>query len=244
MKNHYEKIEQYLLGELKGAELKDFKEQLSSNANLPAEVELYRNMMNSISSRLQNEQREESFKHLLVKESKLHFNNTVQEKAKIIPISRKMWMFSIAAAAAILLLFIFIPSNETAPFEQFYIRPIAELTERSEIQPDFKEMETAFNNGDCETALPLFENYLQTNNDAEILLFEGTCHLDQNDFGKAETAFKNISEGETIFKNTGTWYLALTYLKQDNVAACKTYLNKIPEDASKYPEAQKLLRQL
>jgi hypothetical protein len=50
--------------------------------------------------------------------------------------------------------------------------------------------------------------------------------------------------GNSVYKDKATWYLALSYLKQDKKAACKSTLKEIPVDAEDYDKAQKLLNNL
>ena len=63
-------------------------------------------------------------------------------------------------------------------------------------------------------------------------------------YNKAKTTFESIHLGTSAYKGEGTWYLAMTLLKQSKVTEANSYLQTIPQGADRYDQAQELLELL
>ena len=119
------------------------------------------------------------------------------------------------------------------------------LTVRGTSDALLKEAETAFNNKNYEEAEQLFNQILeQVSSNTEIQLYKSITLIETNQFDEADELLEGISEGNSIYKNKATWYLALSKLKQNNLESCKSILKSIPDDAEDYKQAQKLLNKL
>ena len=65
-----------------------------------------------------------------------------------------------------------------------------------------------------------------------------------NKFDTADSLLIGLSKGQSAYKNKGTWYLALSKLKQKEYDDCVELLKTIPEEAEDYRAAQKLIKKL
>jgi len=96
--------------------------------------------------------------------------------------------------------------------------------------------EKAYNSGDYETVLPIFDKYPDN---PKVQLAKGNAQYNLGKFDEAIKTFKGIKD--PFLAPTANWYLALTYLKQDQAEKAKTALQNIPEGSNHYKDAQKLL---
>ena len=102
----------------------------------------------------------------------------------------------------------------------------------------------AYNQKNYTDAVLFFEDYLKTgtnlSNEREIRFYMGVSYLAQNNTSKAKEIFKDLSQQPISFsfqplKQSSEWYLALTLLKEGDVAQAKKRLNKIANEESGHP---------
>ena len=107
------------------------------------------------------------------------------------------------------------------------------------------QAETALKAKKYTAAIPLLDEYLKQQSDAyDVVLAKGIAHLEMNDHEKAILTFKRLQNVNALYKIEGTWYLAMAHLKGGNLSACRTQLQNIPSDSSRYSLAQDLLSRL
>ncbi len=109
-----------------------------------------------------------------------------------------------------------------------------------------EKVQDLFNKGDYETANThlsrVAEYYIKY---AEVQLYYGITFLELEHYPLAKITFDKV----LLHKNSGfvddaQWYLALLFLKQNDLETCKTYLEQIPEDSNYYEKARDLFKQL
>ena len=86
-------------------------------------------------------------------------------------------------------------------------------------------------------------------NDANLKLLHarecgGCLKFQDPKFRKNQFVFVEIENGTSVYRHKAAWYLALLALKENDLAACKVYLKKLPNNADDYEKAQKLLNKL
>ena len=160
--------------------------------------------------------------------------------------SSGFYKFAIAASVALLLgFFVFNQFSGEPNYSDFANYDQISLTVRGTSDALLNEAETAFNSKNYEQAEQLFNQILEEDSsNTEIQFYKSITLIETNQFSEADELLKGISEGNSIYKNKATWYLALSKLKQDNLEGCKNILKNIPEDAEDYKQAQKLLNKL
>ncbi len=65
-----------------------------------------------------------------------------------------------------------------------------------------------------------------------VSFYYGVSLLQTNSIAGARNIFDQLYAGQSAFKFEAAFYLALSYLKDDNKAQCKEWLKKIPADAT------------
>ena len=119
---------------------------------------------------------------------------------------------------------------------------MAAFTQMSSSADNLSQAEHAFNTGDYAAAATALESYLQNKPDnAEARYFLGICYLETSQYGRAESIFRELSDGDSAYKNEGLWYLALATLRQDDRDRARKYLLQIPEGSDRYGQARELL---
>ena len=109
-----------------------------------------------------------------------------------------------------------------------------------------EKVQKLFNDKDYETAnmhLSRVAEYYIKN--AEVQLYYGITFLELEQYPLAKVTFDKILRyKDSGFVDDAQWYLALMALKQNDTAACKIYLEQIPEDSNYYENASDLLSRL
>ena len=150
----------------------------------------------------------------------------------------------IAASIALLIGF-FLMKDGSPAYGDFAKHGTLEIVVRSENSDEIMDAEKAFNSQNYLEALQALKVLSDAHaKDVELQLFKGICHCELNNFTDADRIFKEIGSGDSAFSTKATWYEALSYLKQEKFDACKATLQKIPESAEEFQQAQKLLKTL
>jgi len=246
MEDLHTTIERYVNGELSGQELAELEKRLESDSDLAAEVQLFKQAKDSLSDQFVHEEAENNLKATLQEVSPSYFQEK-KKQARIIPLLRRYGLPAAGIAAAVALILIFQPFQASL-YDQYKQLPTASFIEQSEPeQADLAAAQQAFNQKDYSTALDIFQQYLAqkaNQDDVEIRFYAGLCHLELDQLSEARTIFESLQSGNSVYKNEGSWYLAMTYLKEKNWEKCREYLRQIPEGTERWEEARVLLKKL
>ena len=101
-----------------------------------------------------------------------------------------------------------------------------------------------FENKNYKEAIINFELVMKEYPRPEIKYFYAISLLEDNRFTDSELVLNDIISGNSIYKNTATWYLALSKLRQKKYKSCKKILLTIPSDYEDYAQVEKLLKML
>ena len=236
MEQDYKLIEDYLLGQLSPEEKATVERRLITDAAFAEAFQLQKSML----AFLVKENNKGQLIPQLEELGKKHFEKT---PAKTIGINRRRILTGLAIAASIALLIFALNQIFQQPlYDQYAIHQPLNLIEKSESAPTAAQAQEQFNNKNYKGAYQSLTTYLeQFPDDTKALLAKGISALELNRYEEALTIFDQIHQGSTVFQSTGTWYLALTYLKQKNFEKAKEFLNQIPRsDRLLYNKAQEL----
>lgn len=243
-KDNYTLIEKYLNGELNEEEIKKFQTRLKEDSTFSEEYTLQKSM-NIYLEKDRNQPTLESKLDSLG--SDFFKEEKKEEKDKVIPISRNKnrtrWLIGLIATAAIAaLLVMFNPFQGEDLYQQYATHQPISLTEKSTGNDIATNAETAFNQKKYSLAYEKLTIYLQENpEDQKAQLSLGISALEIGKTEEAISIFKKINTGSSALKNYGTWYLALSYLKQNDFKNAKFFLNQIPNSEKVlFDKAQKL----
>lgn len=239
-----ERIDRYLKGMLEEKELQEFETQMGADPDLITEVALQKDIMigaeayfdAELKGKLQQIDREP---------------NEVDAGGK--QIFFKPWKTA-AIAASILLLFTvgyFVFFNQPN-MEQLYLSSYEAYPNIvSPIQRSNNSIESDalshYERGDYSTATKLFDEELEQNPNEDYLLFYcGLSNLEVGETDQAIALLKKITPAaDSRFYAPAQWYLALAYLKAQDIAALRKQLEEVISEKGDYqPRAQKLLDEL
>lgn len=234
----YKIFDKYLRRELNDDEKNNLKKHLS-DAALSSELESFKENYFQKNNQFEAEPDRLAFIENLTKISDKYFN---KKKTKVA--SLKPWYFAAAASVIIMFGLFFFDYKHYPNFEDYNHPDSAYFTERGVSEAILKQAENNFNGKRYETAIPIFEMILKENNSDEIKYFYGVSLLQVGKYVKAETIFKELESGNSVFKEKAKWNLALSKLKQGKYDECKAILQTISQDYEDYDEVEQLLEEL
>jgi tetratricopeptide (TPR) repeat protein len=237
----YIELNKYLAGELSEMEYNAFAERIKNEPELQKEVA----WQQETSAFLQRKEGVENLKNTFSNIENDFFKEE-KPKTKVVNMARRKWLGLVGvAAAAALLFFIFNPFNSPDLYRQYSNPTAISLVDKSDVINNAREAEMAFNAGDYKKAYAFLSSYLSKNReDMQAYLAKGIAATEIGNYKEAEQILQNISNGKTLLKQEGTWYLALMYLKKGEIEKAKLQLQKIPAANNRYEKAKSLLQDL
>lgn len=235
-------FEAYLSEELSEEERLSFENRLNKEHELSVAFNNYKELYGFLEHKFTTEKATEALRENINEISEGYFTN--KKKTRVIKF--KPWQYA-AAASVVLFLGITMFNNfgGNPVYSDFAVHEALSLTERGNQNQLYLNAEQAFNTNNYEQAEQLFSEILITNpNMVEVKLYKAISLIEINKFTAADKILLGISNQNSAYKYSATWYLALSKLKQKEYAKCKAILNEIPKDADWYEKALKLLRKL
>lgn len=260
LKNSDIKINQYINGELTGKALQEFEQLLENNLELAKEIALHKKIDQTLISKKSNKNKEE-LNELFQQFGEKYITNTTENETetKVIELNQDnplpgektsksllRWLVPVVGIAAAALLIFFIGFGEADPRQlahQYFEPAIVDFTSRSGIANNLTRAQQAYDNKTYQKALNIFSEY-PDNNDA--LMAKGNCEFLLDKPEKAIATFKQLSDRKIDVhqKAMAKWYLALSFLKFENVNEAKNSLQLIPKDSNYYKDAQTILKKM
>ncbi|AWK03884.1 hypothetical protein HYN56_06430 [Flavobacterium crocinum] len=232
-------FDQYLQGELTVDERSNFEKQLNEDPELASAFESFKEMHFQLDNKFGIETEREAYKENLSRISDKYFH---KKKNKVV--SLKPWYFAAAASVAIMFGLFFFDYKHYPNFEDYNHPESAYFTERGVSEETLKKAEDNFNGKRYEKAIPFFEAILKENNSEEIKYFYGVSLLQVGKYVKAETIFRELEAGNSVFKEKAKWNMALSKLKQGKYKECQEILQTISQDFEDYDDVEQLLEEL
>jgi tetratricopeptide (TPR) repeat protein len=244
-----EKIIKYLDGELIGEEKQTFEQELENNLSLKQTIALVKEVDQTLS--------DENLLNYVDELKKVQANVNAEMLAdtsgsEVMDNSHrhKIWPmhhWKMLAAASITLFItvsLFFYMNYSKPlndkvFNRFYERYEASLLTRSAVPSDVNDLIKAiqlYDKGDYTDAIAQFELIIKkdaTNTAAHF--FIGVSFIETKNFSKAiENLSFVIAQNDTAFIEHAEWYLALCYIKTNQINCATVILNKIANGKTYY----------
>lgn len=234
----YIRFENYLAKELSSEEVKIFEEQLQNDPEFNESFSLYKETSQFLEHKFSNETID--FKENLKAISNQHFSSETPEKGKVIAF--KPWYYAVAASVVVVMGMWWMIQSEPN-YSDYNQHDTALFMERSVGDANLKAAQEAFNAKDYKKAVVAFDKITDLR-DPELQLFYAISLIETDNYAKAQLFLDQLRNGNSVYKHKATWYLALSYLKQDKKEACKSMLKEIPTDAEDFEKAQELLSDL
>lgn len=241
----YELFEQYLAGELPPAETAAFEQKLQAEPGFREQFDAYKNIQQDFMLMESGRSQEAALTETLQQYNRQYFTAQQPQQAKVVSMKRRWYMVAAAASliAAFFLLKPMIFTGGGSLFNDYYAEtPLDDARSNADSASRITEL---FNNKKYTEALTILEPYTAAHPDAtSMLMAKGTCYMQTAAFEKANAVFTPIASGQTAYAARAQWMLAMVALKQDDKAACKPLLEKIPSGSEYYERAQRLLKKL
>jgi hypothetical protein len=165
--------------------------------------------------------------------------------------NRLKWFLSSAATIAVLITIYTLSIKPTSNTEIYaaYIQKteLPSLIERSDTLNDLAKAQDHFENKAYDKALNIFEIEMSNEkiHDATIYLYTGISQLELNQFREAEKTFNLLIQSDLIDAPKGKWYMALLYIKSNNIDKARQLLTEIVNTSSyNSNQAKELLQEL
>ena len=248
MEKFYEKFDSYLNGELKGEELSAFEAALQENTALQEDLKMYQKVESDLQHHFEFQEKKQQLQSTLSALNKEFFAEE-ETAPKVVQMKPRRPYLKWAVAAVFLILATFlIPRFLTAPnptYANLVKMPTASFTEMgvSTDQEILATSEKAFNNKNYPQVIEILKPYVASHpKNATTGFYLALAYLETDHFNEAETLFKKLSAGDSVYATESLWYLALLELKRGNQTQFQEYLKQIPKGSAHYPDAQKLSR--
>ncbi len=237
-KEEFEAIEKYLLDRMLVSEKQDFEARIADNEVLARAVDEQRALIAGIEEKSLK-------KRLEVFHEEVNEENHVLEK-KVIPLRSRRWYYAAASIAVLFALgsiwYFSRPPEHERLFDQYFspdpgLPTVMGTTDNYDFygaMVDYKQEEYA-------TAIEKWKKLLEKKPQNDTLnYFIGVAHLANNDPG-ASIPFlkKTVSASESLFHEEAAYFLALSYLKQNQTESAKKVLQE-----RKLAKAKRLLQDL
>lgn len=234
-------VARYVEGDLSELEIADFETRLSTDVELQQNLAEYKDVHQSLKMQLAKDENDQRFKQTLTNVGKPYF----ADETKVISFKPyKKWLPAVAAVLVIGLL-LWAPWNSSL-YTSFADHGQMLVTERGEEKQNNLDIAASYyNEKDYVKAERLLEKEYLVNPQSEMVgYYYGITLIETQQGDVARTVLTKIYNGESAFKYDAAFYIALSYLKEDNNADCIIWLRKIPAGTSQYAKAMELIDKL
>lgn len=227
-------IEAFLENKLEGKELEDFLHRIENEPELKEEINLHREINNSIIDEIPE----------LRKQISRLLPNKNRSRTKIISLVSALAAIFIIGFA---LLYFNKKSTISEAYSVYYSPYITDLNTRSSEQnpKDANYAYYLYQKGDYITSYELLKNYNKVESgNYKAILYCGLSALELNLFRESENCLVKVStDSNSLYSLHADWYLSMLYLKTNNTALAKKQLSGLAADENYYSKrAQKILK--
>lgn len=229
-------IEKYLAGEATDSELSELK-QLMNDETAKQEITLQR-LMKGVMRAQEEKDFHEQLNHLseeILLPKMGSKQNATKEKAKVKNLFPQSWVLAIAATLTLLIVALVVFNQQFGNTSQdlyaSYYQPLSAKNVRGTAQEELQaNMLKAYNTSDYQSAKPLLEQLLekQPENAERLTLLLANCLLNLDNTSKVIQLLKPLSiQNTSDFQEDAQWYLALSYLKANQIDEAKELIKEI-----------------
>jgi thioredoxin-like negative regulator of GroEL len=240
MKQLYATFEAYIDGELNPEERQVFENQLLADPELKKQFDEFAAMRQRYQDSFASEEADAKLSASLGDLGREFFAPQQTRKT-----TRRIWLLApvLAAACALALLLFYRPRDL---FRQYFQPPLAAFTEKGSGEAGlFQQAERAFNAGDYAGAGQYLDAVLTENpGDMQASFYRGLCHLETGEPAAARGMLEPLALGASAMAEDARWFLALSYLREKDYAACAAELAQIPGDSRWSARAEELKKKI
>ncbi|MFD2908811.1 tetratricopeptide repeat protein [Flavobacterium ardleyense] len=235
----YIEFEKYLLNEMTTQEQSEFENKLQTDDSFSEQFQIYKETTQFLKLKFSKEAGD--FKENVHVIGSSHFGKPARRRSKVISLQSK-W-FAVAAMLVVFMGVWYFNQSGNPNFSDYNKYNEAHFIERSDTNQNLVDAQTFFNAKDYKKASQSFAKIEDLTN-PELQLYYAISLIESDDYAKASVLLKNISQGNSVYKEEAIWCSALSSLKQKDYKTCKKQLELISQESEKYNQAQKLLKEL
>lgn len=235
----------YLEGNLATSEKREFEERLRNDKEFAADFAEFKGIYRVLKN--QHDPKREELKNTLKKVDK-SFTYTPPDKENSPSNNGKsglVWKLGIAATILVLVGLFLFKQNSSPEFHEYVPDEKISLTIRSEARSSAKKAEKEFNAGEYKDALIHLDVLLkEAPENSELHYYKARALIEEDQYKEADEILQELAEGDSAFANKALYLYGLSKLKQGDSNKAKSILKQLPESASDYDQAQKLIKKL
>lgn len=235
-------LDQYFNGLLTPGEARSVEARADSDPAFGEEFSL-RQAMEAFPRK---EAERETMVDLLKTIGKDYFKDEISDSPglKVVRNNLRRWLALAASLAliAVAIWFLRQPEPKTPTYQEYARHAPLSLTVMGETEQVRTEAEAAFRQKDYSGALAALDQVLVAEpGNVKASFYRGICLLELDRTAEARAVFEPFAAGSSALREDAAWYVALSFLKEQNIEACKTELAKIRPGEAHYKEAQEIL---
>lgn len=246
MNDFYERIEDYLDGVMDQAARQAFEAEAAADPALAAALAQVREARERLGRAWAGAAADATLRDTLRDIGRRYFHSS-PKRARRMRIGRLSWGLAAGVVLVLLAWFLLRPPAHERLYAQYRVFPEAAFTVKSDILADtgLPDASIAFNQKRYQAALDALEKYRQANPDnLEVVFFTGLCRLELGQPAEARILFGQLTETPNAWREEALWYLALSYLRENDRVRCSDILRGIGPGSAHEAEARALLEAL
>lgn len=155
----------------------------------------------------------------------------------------RRWMALAASLTLIAVAVWFFTQNNAPTYVQYARHERLSLTVMGNSDQAKTDAESAFAQKDYAKALNALDQVAAAEpTNVKAGLYRGICLLELGRTQEARAVFEPLASGRSALREEAAWYTALSYLKENNLPACKVAMEKIAPGEAHYREAQEIAK--
>lgn len=241
-------VARYLEGDMELQEKQEFEILIQSEPELQGMLEAYKNIYQTLKMKLAPAEDDRAVEATLQLLNQQYFKDTVTaspvKETKTVPLLVYLKWMSVAAVLVVGLL-VWAPWR-TNLYSEYGISKEMSVAERGE--GDKNNLEKAadyYNAHDFRAAAKILEKEYEADADNSLVAYYyGITLIENNNADGARTVLSKLYAGESVFKYDAAYYIALSFIKQNNYPKALEWLEKIPQDTAGFDKAQQLIKKL
>jgi hypothetical protein len=248
-------IDRFNAGELTGNELEEFTKKMESNKEFAEYVKLSKKVDSFLQNNLERlefrEQLENIYKKTIINK---HKKNFINKKIQIFSfqVSNKIAASTVFLIISITFLFLYLrpPINKRLYSQYFHPYDASEITRGNNEKTNtdkYSEAIKLYNDKEYQQSYFLLNEYCKGPSLSQYeyergLFLKGISAMEINNFEEAITSFNIILKNKnSLYSESAEWYLALCYLKKNNITISKYILHQISISDSYYRNQAELI---
>ncbi|MFN0217102.1 MAG: tetratricopeptide repeat protein [Saprospiraceae bacterium] len=190
-----------------------------------------------------------NFQDLLRSIGKDYFRDELAEtpQIKVVRNNIRRWI-ALAASVALIATAIWFfnqPKAQPSLYNQFAQHAPLSLTVMGKTETIKTDAEIAFAQKNHTACLAALEQVLVAEPDnIRAIFYKGICLVELGRTPEARAIFEPLSAGSSAFQEDAAWYVALSYLADNNLPAVRAILSQIAPGDAHYEDAQALLKEI